>query len=381
MAKIRVVFIQDQLVCGGAEQALYDLARLLDPEKFAVTVFVQKPGGAWDQKFVDAGIRVVYDYSCRNATLNPIVKLRNGIRKLRTDKAYRHGGEGLLSACFPEGADILVTYSTWDYIRCGFAPDAKSVKYIHGNMDTNPAFRDLILRDRELLPRYHRIVCVSEGARDAFVTATGLAAGVETHFNPMDSGYVRELAQQDVDLPRDLPILCAVGRLAKEKGFERLIVIHKRLVEGGIRHRLVIVGDGEDRDYIRRTVAAMDAQDTVILAGYQENPYPYMARSRFVVCSSFTEGLPVIAMEALCLGVPVVAAVPAVEEAFGEENCGLITENDNQSLLEGIEKMLTDQAFYEEKKAAAQRRATFFDGRRMASEVEEMFLQMMTEDV
>ena len=175
-------------------------------------------------------------------------------------------------------------------------------------------------------------------------------------------------------------MICAVGRLAKEKGFERLIVIHKRLVEKGIPHRLILVGDGEDRDYISRIVAAMDAQDTVILTGYQSNPYPYMARSRFVVCSSFTEGLPVISMEALCLGIPVVSSVPSVGEAFGDENCGLITENDNQSLLEGIEKMLTDEETYREKKEGALRRSAFFDGKRMAQEVEDMFLSMMEED-
>lgn len=379
MKKIKVVFVHDRLVCGGAEQALFDLAQLLDKNKFEVTIFVQKPGGPWDQKFLDAGISVIYDYSCRKATWNPITKLQNLSKKLRIRTAYRNNGEGLLDVCYPEGADIIVSYSMWDHIRCGFARNAKSVKYLHGNVGTNPAFRDLILRDRELLPRYQRIVCVSQGAYEAFLSATGIQKGVEMHFNPMNSDNVRRLAQQTVPLPNDQPLICAVGRLAAEKGFERLIVIHKRLVEEGIKHRLVIVGDGPDREYICRIVNAMDAQDSVILAGYQENPYPYMKQSRFVVSSSFTEGLPVIAMEALCLGVPMVASVPSVGEAFGDEPCGLITENDNQSLLNGIKKMLTDETLYQTAKEAAQRRSAFFDGKRMVSEVEEMFLQMMEE--
>lgn len=377
--KIKVVFVQDRLVCGGAEQALFDLVQLMDKNKFEVTVLVQKPGGPWDGKFLDAGISVIYDYSCRKSTWNPITKMGNIIKKLRTDAAYRRNGEGLLDVCYPDGADIIVTYSLWDYIRSGFGKNAKSVKYLHGNMETNSAFRELILRDRELLPRYDRIVCVSHGAKEAFISATGITEGVEMHFNPMNSDNVRRLAQQPVLLPTDLPLICAVGRLAAEKGFERLIVIHKRLLEQGIAHRLVIVGDGEDREYIRRIVNAVDAQDSVILAGYQANPYPYMKQSRFVVCSSFTEGLPVIAMEALCLGVPMVAAVPSVGEAFGGEDCGLITENDNQSLMEGIKKMLTDDDFYQKMKDGAQRRSQFFDGKRMVSEVEDMFLRMMEE--
>lgn len=379
MKKNKILFIQDKLICGGAEQALFDLVRLLDKEKFEVTVLVQKPGGPWDRKFLDAGIRLIYDYSCRKSTWNPVTKMQNISKKLRTDAAYRNGGEGLLEACFPEGADIIVSYSMWDHILAGFSKNAKSVKYLHGNMQTNAQFRDLILRDMELLPRYNRIVAVSQRAKDAFIAETGITKGVEAHFNPLDSDNVRRMAQEPVDLPEDLPLICAVGRLAMEKGFERLIVIHKRLLEQGLAHRLVIVGDGEDRDYIRRTVNAMDAQDSVILAGYQSNPYPYMYKSKFVVCSSFTEGLPVIAMEALCLGVPMVASVPSVGEIFGGENCGLITENDNRSLMEGIRKMLADEDFYREIKAGAVRRSAFFDGRRMVSEVEDMFLRMMEE--
>lgn len=379
MNKIKVVFIQDKLVCGGAEQALFDLTNLLDKEKFEVTVLVQKPGGPWDEKFRDGGVNVIYDYSCRKATYNPVTKARNISKKLRTAAAYRHNGEGLLDVVFP-GVDIIVSYSMWDHAQCGFAQGAKSVKFIHGNMQTNEQFRNLILRDEKLLPRYSRIVCVSQASRDAFVSVTGRSQGVEMHFNPIDSDAVCRKAQQAVDLPKDLPIICAVGRLAREKGFERLIVIHKRLVEQGILHRLVIVGDGPDREYIRRIVGAVDAQDTVILAGYQENPYPYMKNSKFVVCSSFTEGLPMIAMEALCLGVPMVASVPSVGEVFGGEPCGLITENDNASLMEGIRRTLTDDAFYRNMKAAAERRSAFFSGKRMVKEIEDMFLQMMQEE-
>lgn len=379
MSKIKIVFIHDRLVCGGTDQALFDLVRLLDKDKFDITVFAQKHGGPWDQKFADAGIRVLYDFSCRKATRNPITKFGNIVKKLRTMAAYRKNGEGLLDICYPDDADILVTYSAWDHILCGFGKKAKSIKYIHGNMDTNEAFRELILRDKELLPKYARIVCVSQLATEAFKAHTGIRENVEFCFNPMDSENVRRMAQTPVELPEDLPLICAVGRLSAEKGFERLLVIHKRLLEEGIRHKLVIVGDGPDRDFLPRLVRALEVEDSVILAGYQSNPYPYMKRSKFLVCSSFTEGLPVIAMEALCLGVPMVSAVPSVAEAFGEEECGLITENDNRSLLEGLRKVLTDDDYYQKLKQGAENRSHYFDGSRMAKEAEKIFLSVMEE--
>ena len=97
MEKIKVVFIQDAMDCGGTTQALYDLALLLDKERFDVTVLAQKPGAPWDQKMLDGGIHLIYDYSCRKATKNPIVKLGNIWKKLRTASCYRHDGEELLN--------------------------------------------------------------------------------------------------------------------------------------------------------------------------------------------------------------------------------------------------------------------------------------------
>ena len=379
MEKIKVVFVHYKLVCGGAEQALFDLICLMDKTKFDVAVFVQVPGGKWEDKFRDAGIPVIYDYSCRKPTYNPVIKAGNLVKKLRTNDAYKHDGMGLLDVCLPDGADIVVSYSAWCYDNIAFMKNARSVKYIHGDPGTNEAYRSEAMNKKEVLVKFDRIICVSDAAFRSFKEISGLQERVEMHFNPLNSENVRALAEKEVDIPKDISVICAVGRLSAEKGFERLIIIHKNLLEQGILHKLVIVGDGPDRDFIRRLVQATAAQDSVILAGYQANPYPYMKQSKFLVNSSFTEGLPVIAMEALCLGVPIVAPIPSVGEAFGGEMCGLITDNDVPSLEAGIRKMLTDDAFYAQAKAGAEKRSAFFDGKRMVKEIEDMFIQLVHE--
>ena len=196
----------------------------------------------------------------------------------------------------------------------------------------------------------------------------------------MNSDNIKRLALEAVNLAFDLPIVCAVGRLSPEKGFDRLVRIHKNLLDKGIVHRLVIVGDGPEQEKIEETIRQTGTQDSVILAGYQSNPYPYMKQSTFLVSSSYTEGLPVISMEALCLGVPIVSAVPSIGEVFGDECCGIVTENDDASLEAGIEKMLTDPAFYEKARQGAQRRSAYFDGKKMVKEVENIFLSLLNEE-
>lgn len=379
MRKIRVVFVEYQLVCGGAEQALFDLINLLDKEKFEPSVFVQRAGGGWDRKFRDAGIPVIYDYFCRKPTWNPVKKIGNGVKKYRINRAYRQDGAGLLEVCLPERPDIVVSYSAWIYDEIAFVRNAKTVKYIHGDPGTNPVYREEAQGKKNVLARYDRIVCVSKAAWNSFREISGLTEKTELHYNPLNSDNVRELAQQPVQLPEDVPVICAVGRLSEEKGFERLLAAHKSLLDQGIRHHLVIVGDGPDHGFLPRMANALGVSDTVTFAGYQSNPYPYMQHSKFVVNSSFTEGLPVIAMEALCLGVPIVATVPSVGEAFGDEMCGLITENSVSGLEEGIRRMLTDRELYARAKAGAEARSAYFDGKRMVKEVEEMFLSLAAE--
>lgn len=378
MEKIKVTFVNHRLLWGGAERALFDLIGLLDKEKFDVSLFIQNDDGPWEEKFRDAGIRILYDYSCRSATWNPVKKLGNVIKKAKTAKAYRQGGKGLLDICAP-GSDIVVSYSVWDDEELIFAEGAKTVKYYHGDCGTNPVYRKEAEKTGDMLKRFDRIVCVSDASCRSFKEVTGLSDKVEMHFNPMDSDCVKTLAKEPVTVPEDVPVICAVGRLSEEKGFDRLIYIHKNLLKQGIRHKLLIVGDGPERAHMEHTIHATGTADTVILAGFRENPYPYMANSTFLVNSSYTEGLPVTAMEALCLGIPIVSAVPSVAEAFGAECCGLITENDNDSLEAGIRKMLTDPAFYAAAKEGAQKRGTFFDGKRMVKEIEEMFLSLMEE--
>ena len=378
MKKIKIVFVNHSLVFGGAEKALFDLLTLMDKSKFDITLFIQKDIGTWKQKFIDAGIDVRYDWSCRKATYNPIEKTKNIIKKIKTDQAYRRGGEGLLDICCP-GADIVVSYSVWENEALVFANGAKTVKYIHGDVATNHVYRDDALSTKETLERFDRIVCVSDAAWKSFKELTGLEQGVEMHFNPLDSEHVLRSAEEKVDMPTDVPVMCAVGRLSAEKGFERLVYIHKRLLDQGIKHKLVLVGDGVDRGFVERMIKMTGTEDSVVLAGYQSNPYPYMKQAKFLVNSSYTEGLPVIAMECLCLGTPIVAPIPSVGEAFGDEMCGIITESDTLSLEEGIKKMFTDEQFYAQAKAGAERRSAFFNGKRMVKEVEDMFLSLMEE--
>lgn len=376
---IKILFIHSMLVCGGAEQALFDLICLMDKTKFDITVLVQHDGGIWEQKFRDAGIKTVSYWDCQKSSHSPINKLNNYIKRRQIRKAIENDGKNIVDICLGTEYDIIVSYCVWTMQQAGFSGKAKTVKYIHGDVATNLGYHDYMVRSQDLLKRFDRYICVSENGKRSFEALTGITNGVEMHFNPLNSENVRKLSEQRIpDLGKE-PIICAVGRLHPEKGFERLIRIHKKLRDEGIVHHLVIVGDGPEEERLHNVITGIGAQESVTMVGYTPNPYPYMKQSSFMVSSSYTEGLPVIAMEALCLGIPIVASVPSVKEVFGNEMCGLITENNDASLEEGIRRMLIDQALFNESKSGAQRRSKFFDGKQMVREIENVFINLINQ--
>lgn len=379
MKKIKIVFLQQQLVCGGSEQALFDLISLMDKTRFDITVVALVGGGEWERKFKDAGISVVNIFYKREKKNNPVCFIRHQLRKIKIYWLMKMNPEKLLCYLVGSDIDISVSYSFEDHENVVMVENAKYVKYVHGNIETHTMYRNTFLRIRDILHKYDKIICVADQACESFKRITGVEANVEMHFNPINSENVCQKAEQSVDLPLDVPYICAVGRLAPEKGYDRLIRIHRRILDQGIAHRLIIVGDGSEKENLLRTIEETGTSESVILTGYQSNPYPYMKHSHFMVCSSYTEGLPVIAMEAMALGVPMVSAVPSIGEVFGDECCGLITENDDKSLELGMKKMLEDCKYYAMAKQGAKNRSACFDGRTMVREIENMFVEMIGE--
>jgi glycosyltransferase involved in cell wall biosynthesis len=113
--------------------------------------------------------------------------------------------------------------------------------------------------------------------------------------------------------PSPEPRLVCVGRLAEQKGQLVLVEAAARLAARGVEFQLVLAGDGPMRAGIEAAVAAHGLTDRVRITGWLSNDAvrAEMAAARLVVLPSFAEGLPVVLMEALALGRPVVTTFVA----------------------------------------------------------------------
>lgn len=379
MKRIKIAFIHWKLVCGGAEKALLDLVTLLDKNRFDITVFAIFGNGEWEERFRQTGVRVVSSYSGINKYRNILERVQNIIKSRKIAYSLSHKGKNLLKKCTNSTFDIVVAYHIGaDFSDTVFCGNAKTIKYIHGDVKSNEYLKKELDIDRNVFTQYDKIICVSEQVKNSFCELTGAKSNTVTLYNPLNSQEIFTQAMEKTEIDLSEPYICAVGRLVTIKGFVRLISIHRRLLDKGLKIRLIIVGEGEEREKIQQMIQKEDTGDYVTLTGYTSNPYPYIKNAKFLVCSSYSEGLPVSSMESLCLGVPVVSSYPGVRELFNGEQCGIVTENnDDESLFVAIYKMLSDHDFYMKAKDNAMKRSRAFSKEAMIQKVEQEYIRLL----
>jgi glycosyltransferase involved in cell wall biosynthesis len=118
-----------------------------------------------------------------------------------------------------------------------------------------------------------------------------------------------------------------VGRLSREKAHTDLVLAMKRLRELApeIPTRLIVVGEGPERDRIQQTARECDLAESVTLTGFASDPRPYYAIADVAVLSSLTEGSPNALLEAMAARVPVVAtAVGGIPEIVQDRESALL---------------------------------------------------------
>jgi glycosyltransferase involved in cell wall biosynthesis len=164
---------------------------------------------------------------------------------------------------------------------------------------------------RAFFPYADGIVAVSKGVAADLAQQLGLPAKrVECIYNPVVNAALYESAKEEVAHPwfndQSVPVIMALGRLEPQKNFALLIRAFAEL-HRQTDCRLVIFGDGSERDMLQELILSLNLSEVVELHGFVKNPHPFTARASMLVLSSVWEGLSIVLIEALALGTPVVS--------------------------------------------------------------------------
>lgn len=137
-----------------------------------------------------------------------------------------------------------------------------------------------------------------------------------TIYNPIDFETIENKACERGDLTSaeekllNSSYICSVGRLDEgQKDFNTLINAYANLkVENKISEKLILVGDGPDKEKLKSLVKKLNLENDVIFLGKKSNPYIWMKNSKAFILSSKYEGLPTVLIEALILDVPSISS-------------------------------------------------------------------------
>ena len=161
-----------------------------------------------------------------------------------------------------------------------------------------------------ILPLADEIVAVSQQAARDFADYLQISSSrIRVIYNPTITPALLEKAQRPVNHPwfeaGQPPLIMSAGRLSPVKGFSTLIKafahVHQRLPA-----RLMILGEGEQRQELEALIAHLGLQAEVSLPGFQQNPYAFMKHAAVFALSSLHDASPNVLIEAMACGCSIV---------------------------------------------------------------------------
>ena len=368
----KVLFLIHDLGQGGAEKVLVNLVNNMDYAKFDITVMTLFDCGE-NRQFLKRNVK--YKTWCKkmipgNSHLMKLLspeKLHRMIIKERYDIeiAYLEGPcARVISGC----CDQSVKKLAWIHVEQHTAEMAAA------------SFRS-VKEAQRCYQCFDRIICVSQTVKQDFMKALHVPAFYQVLYNTNESDKILQLSHENVDqkIKKSNTInLVGVGKLLKSKGFDRVARIVKRLKNQGYRIHFYILGEGPERINLQKYIQQNQLENNVTLLGYQLNPYIYVAKCDLFVCASYAEGFSTAATEALIVGTPVCTVeVSGMREMLGSNNeWGIITQNNDEALYQGIKQLLDDPKLLQHYKRQAIIRGRDFSTVKTVQAVEQMLLQV-----
>lgn len=262
-------------------------------------------------------------------------------------------------------------------------PETKTVSWIHVEQHTMGRLAGSFRSESEAQKCYDcfdQTICVSRYVYDDFCSILNYKKPCRVLYNTVESERIRTLAKEVApELGEDDSArLVAVGTLKMSKGYMRLLSIIRRLKSENYPIHMYILGVGPAQREMEHYIVENGLQKCVTLLGYQVNPYKYVAKCDLFVCCSYAEGFSTAATEALIVGTPVCTVeVSGMKEMLGAHNeWGIVTENDEEALYQGIKRLLDDPELLAHYKEKAAQRGKIFSTENTVRAVEEMLLSL-----
>ena len=362
----KICFGITKLGIGGAERVLVDIANELCND-YNITIFTIYGEGELEKE-LDSKIKTVSIFKREmNNKIIPIYVLICG--KFIYNRFLRHKFN--IDIAFLEGP-ITRIFS--------YKGNNKKIAWVHNDIskvfgkDKKAEIKQYI--DKWFYKKYDQIVLVSEQNKKAFENVYGNISKRKVIYNYINKDRVLRLAGENIRENENLKVyrsndkekinqekklyrfeiskideimkkdndfeknFVVVSRLVKQKAIDRLIRVHRKLIDEGLKHKIFVIGDGEEKENLLNLAEKLDVKDSFIFLGQIKNPYPYIKKADFFALLSYFEGYGMVLEEAKILNKNILVTNTAAVEAVKDYDKKIIIENNEEAIYEALNNVL-----------------------------------------
>lgn len=344
---------------GGAEKVLVTFLKNLPKDKYEIDLLLNLYSGKYLAE-VPSWINVLYLNKGEMITTNRIQDIPKKAFRVIYQTFLRKFPKSLYSNILKNkkyDIEFAGIHGFRDEILNSPIKRSKKIIWIHNDL-RKTHFHNYTDEEIRKFFGFDKIMVISEHIQQDFENLAKNEAEknkIVRIYNPLDTeeilmksevgSWKLEDKTTDCVVPRNgksEPTFVSVGTVFPQKGFDRLLKVHQKLLDEGLQHRILIVGDGYDFEKVKKLKHELGVDETATMIGFTDNPYPYFKKADFYILSSRYEGFPTVLFEAITLKKKIIATdVSGVKEMLEDGKLGLIVENSEEGIYAGMKKALT----------------------------------------
>ena len=380
--KIKVLFRHRSMEMGGVEKVLLSMLNNLDREKFDISLCLNLFQGELRNQIPSFIPYKVLAKGKEDFCENKIVYFLQLV--LRRIKLWIYKRFPIIPDKFilKNDADVEIAtgFTMFSDVINSSNKKSKKIGWLHSDLtiDVFAPHRERIFNE---LKQFDYIIYGSQQCRDVLrekYPELKLPEG-EVVLNAIP---IQELKDKSNEFSVDfgnVPTFISVARLHFRKGQRTLLEAHKRLIDEGMHHQIILIGDGEDYKLLKDKSIQYGVEDTFKLMGTKMNPYPYVKNVDFFVMPSESEGWPLIIAETLILQKPILATnVGGIPEMITHNKNGYIVDYDVDSIYKGMKEFLTNKPLIAEIQQNLKDSEKQFDNQKIFDKVESIITKVYT---
>lgn len=342
--KKKIIIHNGNISIGGQEKMLIEFLNILDSAKYEVLLLIEENKGKHNDYIDSIPSWIKYEFLTSEKLMETIEReksKKNIFSKLYYSFLLKKKKSIAINKFkeFLNFADIIIDYDMGLLRNLHKLPlkDKILVGWSHAGAGTLPKNK----QKRKNIEKYNYIVTINDIMKKGYEKNLPNVNILKIN-NFMNFETIFKLSEEKVENLDEYII--SVGSLTENKNHILLVEAYGELKEEkNIKEKLVIIGDGKEKESLKKAITGLNLEEDILLLGQKKNPYKYMKNSKLYVSVSKNEGLSLTSIEAMSLKKMIIAVENNGTREILEGNSayGQLIDNDKNQLKEKLYYYLT----------------------------------------